>query len=67
MYEGQYCQISTIYNKKVYNKYMKDVDEINKEILKLSLQKKEIDYNKMQSVLSMTKGEFWAANLGIEY
>lgn len=67
MYNGQWCQIVTIYNKKHYNKYMFDVDEMNAEILKLSLEKKIIPDYMVKDLLSMSKFEFRAANLGIEY
>jgi hypothetical protein len=46
---------------------MFDVDEMNAEILKLSLEKKIIPDYMVKDLLSMSKFEFRAANLGIEY
>ena len=67
LYKGQYCQIANIYNKRYYSRYMEDLNDMNREILRLSLDGEEIDTEKMRSILSMDAGEFRESRYAVEY
>ena len=52
-YYGQYCTINSLYNKSRYKKYLDEMNDINKIILKLHLEDKVLPADAFPDVLSL--------------